>query len=114
ALYPAIAFFRESQVTAGVSRMRLLFAAAATLMIAATLFVDPLPGFIRLHSESAANSFADYTGDAYLFLYRCVFVCYYLAFTPPRWLASRWQRTEQARFLSETAARDPEDRGQRA
>ena len=41
-------------------------------------------------------------------------VCTFLAFAPPRRLRTRWQRTEQARYLSDTASRDAEDRGARA
>jgi PAS domain S-box-containing protein len=37
--------------------------------------------------------------------------CFYLAFSMPRFLLSRWQRNEQAAYLTRVMNRDPETRG---
>src|SRR5439155_7959372 len=46
-------------------------------------------------------------------LYVVVLASYYLAFNTPRALRMAWQQREQAKYLSQSAALDPETRGQR-
>jgi PAS domain S-box-containing protein len=103
--YVASAFAREARRTSGVTAMRLMFAASGTLMLGAESLPGVLPWFPWL---------GDVGGQINPLLSAAMLGCYFLAFNPPRRLASRWQRTEQARYLSGTADRGPEERGERA
>jgi PAS domain S-box-containing protein len=117
ATYPAAAFLTEARRNAGVTRMRLLFASAATAMLVVSFFLAILPGLVKLFatiSPGATDYLEEYSLSLSSFSYRSMLVCYFFAFSPPRRLAARWQRTQQAKFLSDTIARDPEERGKLA
>ena len=86
--------------------MRLVFAGAGTWIFVGVLLIGSVsaaaPG---LHRTAAAAS---------NFLSSSALICFFIAFSTPRMLATRWQRAEQARYLSETAERDAEARGEHA
>jgi PAS domain S-box-containing protein len=103
-LYAATAFTQEARRTAGVTARRLVAAAAGTWMLAAL-------------NTLGALSFIPAIRDAYWFhelLIGGIGVGYFLAFATPRYLRARWQRLEQARYLSAAADRTPEERGRLA
>ena len=85
---------------------RLAFAAAGTWVFAFDFAVAT--------AFMVGNGASPAWGHVTQFAYAAALACYFLAFTTPRWLRAAWQRTEQARYLSATADRDPEDRGRRA
>ncbi len=101
--YAALAFSRQAARTAGVTARRLAFAAAGTWTLALVFAIASafMVGNVVSLAWGQVNQFADAGALA----------CYFLAFTTPRRLRATWQRTEQARYLSVTADRDPEDRG---
>jgi hypothetical protein len=104
--YAALAFSREAARTAGVTARRLAFAAAGSwafvlVFAIATAF---MVGQVISLAWGQVNQYA----------HAGALACYFLAFTTPRRLRATWQRAEQARYLSATADRDPEDRGRRA
>jgi PAS domain S-box-containing protein len=105
-VYAAVAFTREASRTSGVTAMRLVFAGAGTWMLSAVFVTTgaalTLPGLGRI--GGALNDL--FTAS--------LAACYFLAFNPPRRLRARWQRAEQARYLSAVADRDAEDRGREA
>src|SRR5262249_20091748 len=91
--YAAVAFTVECQQTAGVSAQRIAFAAIGTFCLAA-------------RNMLGAISFATTrTVPIYEILTFGIGTCYFLAFAPPRFLRGRWQRAEQARYLSKIADR---------
>ena len=103
-LYAATAFTQEARRTAGVTARRLVAAAAGTWMLAAL-------------NSLAGLSFIPAISDAYWLhelLIGGIGVSYFLAFATPRYLRARWQRLEQARYLSAAADRTPEERGRLA
>jgi len=104
--YAALAFSRQATRTAGVTARRLAFAAAGTW--AFVLVFAIASAFMVGHVTSPA------WGQVNQFAHAGALACYFLAFTTPRRLRATWQRAEQARYLSATADRDPEDRGRRA
>jgi PAS domain S-box-containing protein len=82
--------------------MRLAFASSGTWMLAGTFLLASLSYWLFVLEDSA---------PIIQILNAGTLACYFLAFSPPRSLRGRWQRTEQARYLSETAERDAEERG---
>jgi PAS domain S-box-containing protein len=104
--YAALAFSRQVGRTAGVTARRLALAAAGTWVFA---FV-----FAVATAFMVSNSVSPAWGQVSRFAYAAALALYFLAFTTPRRLRAMWQRAEQARYLSATADRDPEDRGRRA
>jgi PAS domain S-box-containing protein len=101
-VYAGVAFASEFQHTAGVSAQRLIFAAIGTFCLAARNML----GAIALALDN--------TFPVYALLTFGIGISYFLAFAPPRFLRGRWQRAEQARYLSKIADRGPEDRGRLA
>jgi PAS domain S-box-containing protein len=99
----AWAFLRERRLASGVTGRRLAFAAFGTALVAAResllLWVVVVPSL----NQPLSVLTPAITG---VFL-----ICFFFAFSPPRALAARWQRAEQARYLTETAERDVEERG---
>lgn len=104
--YAALAFWQQAGRTAGVTARRLAFAAAGTWAFALVFAIATASMVSRANSRP--------WGQGSQFAYAAALACYFLAFTTPRRLRAAWQRTEQARYLSATADRDPEDRGRRA
>jgi len=104
--YAALVFWRQTRRTAGVTARRLAFAAAGTWAFA---LIFAIATVFRVTNASSI-----FWGQVGQFAYAAAVACYFLAFTTPRRLRATWQRTEQARYLSVTADRDPEDRGRRA
>jgi PAS domain S-box-containing protein len=104
--YAALAFSRQAARTAGVTARRLAFAAAGTWAFALVFAISTVFMFSPRQSPP--------WGQVSEFAHAAALACYFLAFTTPRRLRGLWQRTEQARYLSATADRDPEDRGRRA
>ena len=102
AIYAAFAFTREATRTSGVTARRLFFAASGTWLFAGIYTLSALGPW------SAAGRVA---GQANQLFAATALACYFLAFSTPRRLRAAWQRTEQAKYLSRTAARDTEDRG---
>ena len=102
-LYSAVSFLREGRLASGVTSRRLSFAAVGATLTAAreslTFLAVPVPAL----NPALADLGPALTG--------AMLICFYFAFSPPRRLAARWQRLEQARYLSETAERDVEERG---
>ncbi len=108
-VYAAVAFSQEAARTSGVTKKRLAYAAVGTWM-----FVSPYlwAGFATAVPLSLTA--ARLTLQVNELLEAGVLICYFFAFNTPRRLRSNWQRAEQARYLSETADRDVEERGRRA
>jgi PAS domain S-box-containing protein len=100
----AAAFTRQAASTAGVTSRRLVYAAAGTWMFAAGFLIAGLAIWLPPAVSAPVNELLE----------AGVLVCYFLAFNTPRRLRSGWQRAEQARYLSETAELDVEERGRRA
>ena len=98
-------FTREAGRTAGVTKMRLVFAGVGSLALA---------GVFLIGAGSTALVGNRMLSDLMRSLNAIVAISYFLAFNPPRALRARWQRTEQARYLSDVAGRDVEERGLRA
>ena len=109
-LYPAMAFVREARRTAGVTRWRLGFASLGTFLFLVALVIAGVGKLSRSDTELFRETVTTLNVDSWYGL----IICFSLAFNPPRWLASRWQRTEQARFLNDVASRDTEGRGRHA
>ena len=103
-IYAGVVFTTEFRRTAGVSAQRLIFAAIGTFCLAARNVLGGLT-FV----EALQRTFW-----LYGLLTGALGTCYFLAFAPPRFLRGRWQRAEQARYLSKIADRGPEDRGRLA
>jgi PAS domain S-box-containing protein len=103
--YVALAFLTEAKRTAGVTAMRLVFASVGTWMFAAVFLVAGMAFWFRFLREM---------GSVQQIVDAAAFSCYFVAFSPPRSLRTRWQHAEQARYLSETAGRDAEERGEHA
>jgi PAS domain S-box-containing protein len=112
--YVAIAFGREVRVTSGVTAIRLACAGAPTVMLATAFLLAGTTDLFQFLGVVRSGSLEEALGQPLEVLTAGIFICYFFAFAPPRRLAARWQRTEQARFLSDTSIRDPEDRGKRA
>jgi PAS domain S-box-containing protein len=104
--YAALAFSGQVGRTAGVTARRLALAAAGTWAFALVFAIAT--AFMVTNLGSMA------WGQVNQFAHATALACYFLAFTTPRRLRATWQRAEQARYLSATADRDPEDRGRRA
>jgi PAS domain S-box-containing protein len=102
-IFAATAFTQEARRTSGVTAVRLVSAGLGTWMLAGV--------FLLAGAASFAPGFGRLGANLMYFLNTGLAISYYLAFNPPRWLCARWQRTEQARYLSEVADRDAEDRG---
>jgi PAS domain S-box-containing protein len=101
----AVALIREVNRTAGVTAKRLVFAAIAVSLIAGTNLLAGLSPFSKVVA---------YAYWLTTLLIAGIGSCSYFAFATPRFLRTRWQRFEQARYLSETANRVPEERGRLA
>src|SRR5579864_254418 len=112
--YAALAFSREAARTAGVTARRLAFAAAGTWAFALIFSINTTFMVSRSVSPSWGEVSQFAWGQANEFAHAVALASYFLAFTTPRRLRATWQRAEQARYLSATADRDPEDRGRRA
>ncbi|HKV99539.1 MAG TPA: ATP-binding protein [Vicinamibacterales bacterium] len=103
-LYAATAFTHEARRTAGVTARRLVAASAGSWMLAA-------------NNVYGALSLVPAISDAYWFhelMIGGIGFSFFLAFATPRYLRARWQRLEQARYLSAAADRTPEERGRLA
>ena len=104
--YVAIAFSKEARRKAGVTAKRLLFAALGTWLFASVFAVhiggNLLPNAGRAAAQAAAV------------LVSAALTCYFLAFSTTRRLRTAWQRTEQAKYLTNVASLDPVERGRRA
>ena len=105
-VYAAAAFTSETHRTSGVTGKRLAFAGVGSWMLAGVFFTISFGSLVP--SLGAVATLAIHL------LFCGLAVCYFLAFNTPRRLRARWQRVEQAHYLSEVADRDPEERGQRA
>jgi PAS domain S-box-containing protein len=105
-VYGALAFSRQAGRTAGVTAWRLALAAAGTWAFALV--------FAIATAFLAGDAVSKAWGQVNQLAHAAALACYFLAFTTPRSLSAMWQRAEQARYLSATADRDPEDRGRRA
>jgi len=103
--YAAAAFGIEAGRTAGVTARRLVFAAFGTWFLAARNVLIGLSSFATPVDAAFWITELLIAGTG---------VCCYLAFATPRFLRARWQREEQARYLSATADLAPEDRGRLA
>ena len=86
----------------GVTARRLAFACAGAVIqfVYGLWLVDLLGG-------------ADWT-DFALTLMPLALIAYSIAFATPRWLLSRWQQQEHARYVTSAADREPEERGRLA
>jgi len=104
--YAALALTVEARRTSGVTAKRLVLAAAGSWMFSAVTLVTAIGSMFVL--------VADAGGRINPLVTPVMLICYSLAFATPRWLRMRWQRMEQARYLSAANERDPEDRGARA
>jgi PAS domain S-box-containing protein len=104
--YAAWAFVREGQQASGVTAKRLAFAGFGTSVFAAResmlLWTVAFPEL----NDPLAQLSPGITG--------ILLICFYFAFSTPRALRARWQRVEQARYLTDTAERDVEERGDTA
>ncbi len=103
-VYAGTAFARQFRRTAGVTARRLIFAAVGTFCLAAR---NTLAGLAFVDALSR-------TFWLYALLTGGLGGCYFFAFATPRLLRGRWQRAEQARYLSATADRDADERGRLA
>jgi PAS domain S-box-containing protein len=104
--YAAALFSIETRGKAGVTRMRLAFAAAASWLSAA--------GYVFVVLAMNSPTFSE-AGVALTDFARALMTgCYFLAFATPRRLAHRWQRIEHSKYVSRTADRDVEERGRLA
>ena len=95
----------ERRRTSGVTAMRLAFAASAALLVSVRNGWSGLAQF----SEAIDSNYW-----VVRLLIAGTGVTTYLAFATPRFLRARWQREEQARYLSATADLGPEERGRQA
>ncbi|MEZ5317650.1 MAG: ATP-binding protein [Vicinamibacterales bacterium] len=109
--WSAVVFASEGRRVAGVSRHRLLWAAAGTAF-ALAVEGDYLAFHLFQISPSMADDMA--LGDRYQWFYPLAYSCYFLAFATPKWLLDRWQQAEQSRYLAGTTERDVEERARRA
>jgi PAS domain S-box-containing protein len=101
--YAATSFGLEASRSAGVVRRRLVLALIGSSMFGLTFVMGSVAGItssLIFEVGSILNAIA--------------FGCFYLAFSMPRSLLSRWQRAEQAAYLTRVMDRDPETRGTRA
>jgi two-component system cell cycle sensor histidine kinase/response regulator CckA len=98
--------FREAQRSLGVKKTRIVLAAVGTLLIGLAFATVALIGWFSGFNVAGLSIGYFSSGIA--------FVCYYLAFAPPRILLTRWRRAEQARYLETVNERDPEERGDHA
>jgi PAS domain S-box-containing protein len=101
--WAAAAFGLEASRTAGIVRRRLVLALLGSAMFTATFLMASLAGI----TSSLIFDFG-------AILNALALGCFYLAFSMPRGLLTRWQRTEQAAYLTRVMDRDPETRGTRA
>ncbi len=101
--YAALAFMFEVRHAAGVVRRRLLLAALGSAVFAGTFFVGA--------SGIVLGQRLVFLGESLVFLNAIALGCFYLTFSMPRFLLSRWQRNEQAGYLTRVMDRDPETRG---
>ncbi len=104
--YVASVLTAEARRTAGVTRWRLFFAASGTWVLATAYVLSWLSPY-----APAIGNFLGASSPAFL---ASIAFAYLLAFNTPRGLRARWQRTEQARYLSATSDRGPEERGLQA
>ena len=105
-VYVAIAFTTEARRKAGVTAKRLFFAALGTWLFA-SVFAIHIAGNVLPNAGRAA-------AQAAAVLVSAALTCYFLAFSTPRRLRTAWQRTEQAKYLTNVASLDPVERGRRA
>ena len=102
--FASAVFGFESARAAGVVRRRLVLASVGTAIFCGTFVIGSMgPTLIPMliwELTSILNALA--------------LGCFYLAFSMPRGLLTRWQRTEQAAYLTRVMDRDPETRGTRA
>lgn len=98
----AWAFAQESRRSSGVTRHRLLAACVGAGLFAAGSSLAAISGSPVL--ASTAGAVAPLLTSAAL-------ICFFFTFSTPQRLAARWQRAEQAKYLTHIAAREPEPRG---
>ena len=101
--YVAVAFLSDARRTGGVTARRLRFVAIGAVSWTGSV--------LAMEYGSVLNATERY--DLSRLLYYIALISYYFGFATPRWLKTTWQNREQAAYLSQTAERDPEDRGQR-
>jgi PAS domain S-box-containing protein len=102
-IYIGWAFAQSSRSSAGVTARRLVMACAGSSLLA-------LVAALALIAEATVPG--DYsTAKLNILLDGLMMTCFFLAFTTPRSLKTRWQRAEHARYLTGAAERSDEDRG---
>jgi PAS domain S-box-containing protein len=105
--YAAFVIAREAHASIGVRARRLLFAALGTAVFAltsSTFVVAVIVAGSTRRSWYPINVQLD----------TLAILCYFLAFSTPRGLTTRWRKAELANHIAETAEREPEERGARA
>jgi PAS domain S-box-containing protein len=98
----AVSIARESGRSSGVSQRRLVMAAVGCGLFALAS---------GMAAASALGSVAVAAGAISPLLTSTALVCFFFTFSMPQRLAARWQRDEQAKYLTHIAAREPEARG---
>jgi two-component system cell cycle sensor histidine kinase/response regulator CckA len=103
-VFAAFALTQEARRTAGVTARRLVAAATGTWALAV------------LHTQATLSLIESIRSAFWLheFMIGTAGLSYFLAFATPRYLRTRWQQREQARYLSAAADRGPEERGRLA
>ncbi len=101
-VYGSVTFALEAHQAAGVVRRRLVLASIGSAFFGTTW---ALGTFAAVARPSALP------GEFSVVLNALAFGCFYLTFSMPRGLLSRWQRNEQAAYLTRVMDRDPETRG---
>jgi PAS domain S-box-containing protein len=99
--YASVLFALEAHQAAGVVRRRLVLAAMGSSLLGATFAAAAFAGVLQ----------SLLPGEFSVVLNAVAFGCFYLTFSMPRGLLSRWQRNEQAAYLTRVMNRDPETRG---
>ncbi|ODS57015.1 MAG: hypothetical protein ABS36_05810 [Acidobacteria bacterium SCN 69-37] len=98
---------QETRRSTGVHRRRVGLVTMGTTALAASLLVALLAAFLSVGSRRMLLPLGSLINSA-------AFVCYFLAFAPPRRLIARWRNNERAAFLAGTHEREPEERGRMA
>lgn len=96
-LYAAAAFFQGGRRTGGVTRWRMLLAAAGSGLIAGVILLAGIDVFVPT-VQPILSPFSQVLG-------LLAMLSYYAGFAPPRWLRRSWQLAELYRFLRQMAVR---------